>query len=119
MDFFEAQARAKKRTSRLVILFAIAVAGTIAAGYFATVFALRETDAYQPHRSGRDTYQFLTSEPGATPSLWQPRILVLVSLGTLAVVGLASLYKWSQYSAGGRTVAESVGGRRVDPHSTD
>ena len=34
MDFFEAQARAKKRTSRLVALFSLAVLGTIAAGYF-------------------------------------------------------------------------------------
>ena len=38
MDFFEAQARAKKRTSRLVVLFSLAVLGTIAAGYFGAIF---------------------------------------------------------------------------------
>src|ERR1019366_4376089 len=36
-----------------------------------------------------------------------------------AVIGVASLYKWSQFSAGGSAIAESVGGRRVDPHTTD
>ena len=42
-----------------------------------------------------------------------------VPLGTALVVGLASLSKWSQFSAGGSDVAESVGGRRVDSHTTD
>ena len=37
MDFFEAQARAKKRTTRLVVLFIFAVLGIIAAGYFAFI----------------------------------------------------------------------------------
>ena len=42
-----------------------------------------------------------------------------VSAATLAVIGLASLYKWTQFRGGGAAVAESVGGRRVDPHTTD
>jgi hypothetical protein len=32
MDFFAAEQRAKRRTSRLLVLFGLAVAGTIAAG---------------------------------------------------------------------------------------
>jgi Zn-dependent protease with chaperone function len=35
------------------------------------------------------------------------------------VVGLASLYKWSQYSSGGSAVAEGVGARRIDPRTAD
>ena len=50
---------------------------------------------------------------------WQPGLFADVSAATLAVIALASLYKWSQFSAGGSAVAESVGGRRVDPHTTD
>src|SRR5262245_7409179 len=96
MDFFEAQARAKQRTSRLVVLFAFALLGIVAAGYFAAVMATRDE-----------------------PALWQPRTLLAVTAGTIAVVGLASLYKWSEFSQGGGAVAESVGGRRVDPHTTD
>lgn len=119
MDFFEAQARAKKRTSRLLALFALAVGGTIAAAYFATIFGLRYVDEYQPSRSGEATYAIERSGGAAQTPLWQPRIFAWVSLGTLAVVGAASFYKWRQYAGGGHVVAESLGGRRVDPHTTN
>ena len=35
------------------------------------------------------------------------------------MIGLASLYKWTEFSAGGSAVAESVGARKVDPHTTN
>src|SRR4051812_18088936 len=114
MDFFEAQARAKKRTSRLVLLFALALSGTIAAGYFGTVLWLRNYHGYRPARS---RFSDFASAPSS--SLWQPQVFFAVTGGTLLVVGAASLYKWSQYSEGGGAVAQSVGGRRVDPHTTD
>jgi Zn-dependent protease with chaperone function len=116
MDFFEAQARAKQRTSRLVMLFALAVAGTIAAGYFLTIFALGQIESHQ-RQTGRRGY--LYQEAGIEWSLWQPRVFAVVTLSTLAVVGLASLYKWREFAEGGSAVAESVGGRRLDPHTTD
>jgi Zn-dependent protease with chaperone function len=50
---------------------------------------------------------------------FKPGLFAAVSLTTLAVIALASLYKWSEFSGGGSSVAESVGGRRVDPHTTD
>lgn len=115
MDFFEAQARAKKRTSHLVVLFAFAVAGTIAAAYFAAVFTRGMMDERDPRRYQAYGY---ASEAGAF-SLWQPGLLLAVALGTLGVVGMASLIKWKQYSDGGSAVAESVGGRLVHPHTTD
>ncbi len=118
MDFFEAQALAKKRTSRLVALFAIAVLGTILAGYVATVFALRYTHDNGPRRVRTDTFQ-LYNAPTPTPSWWQPQLLLGVTCVTAAVIGFASLWKWHEFSAGGSAVAESVGGRRVDPHTTD
>jgi Zn-dependent protease with chaperone function len=119
MDFFEAQARAKKRTSRLVALFALAVAGTVAASYFAAVFGLHQTQGYRSHRSSRYSDQAYADDSSPSLRLWQPQLFVGVTLGTLAIVGLASLYKWNEFSAGGSAVAESVGGRRVDPHTTD
>jgi Zn-dependent protease with chaperone function len=115
MDFFEAQARAKKRTSRLVVLFSLAVLGTIAAGYFGAIFLTGQIT--QKSARTRDRYGYV--QPARPLALWQPQLLAVVSLGTLAVIGLASLYKWSEFSAGGSAVAESVGGRRVDPHTTD
>ena len=117
MDFFEAQARAKKHTSRLVALFALAVLGTVLGSYGAAVFALRQTHDYRPQRNSRGSQ--LSALNSQLPSWWQPQLFVGVSALTLAVVGLASLYKWNEFSAGGSAVAESVGGRRVDPHTTD
>ncbi|MDB6093610.1 MAG: peptidase Ste24p [Verrucomicrobia bacterium] len=116
MDFFEAQARAKKRTSRLVILFAFAVGGTIAAGYFSAIFLFGQVSNQQ----GRHR-RYVEDSPaaGAPRALWQPKIFIVVTLGTLGIVGLASLYKWHEFSGGGSAVAESVGGRRVDPHTID
>ena len=90
MDFFEAQARAKKRTSRLLLLFALAVAGTIAAAYLAVILGLRAAANYEPSRRGESHYRV---ERDSTPQpLWQANIFGAVSVGTLIVVGLASLY---------------------------
>ena len=105
MDFFEAQARAKRRTSRLVLLFAFAVVGTTVAAYAAGLLILRASG---------DSYGL---QLGA--GWWQPRLFAIVAFGTLAVVGGASLFKWLQYSAGGSVVAENLGGRRVDSRTTD
>ena len=121
MDFFEAQAHAKKRTARLVWLFAFAVAGTIALTYFAAVFGYDAVQGSRPYspRYNRRSYYNRSDTVAAAPTLWQPGVFFAVAAGTLAVVGLAALYKWNEYSSGGSAVAESVGARRVDPRSTD
>src|SRR5512146_481999 len=106
MDFFEAQAHARRRTTRLVVLFGLAVLGTIVLSYLAAI-ALVNWGRLQ-HR------QF------DTELVWfDPPVLMAVAAGILAVVGFASLYKWSQFRSGGAAVAEGVGARRVDPHTTD
>jgi Zn-dependent protease with chaperone function len=119
MDFFAAEQRARKRTTRLLFLFGFAVAGTIAAGYIGTVVALRVSGARASlNRSyGRDQDQGAGDEE--PQPFWRPGLFAVVCVGTLAVIGLASLYKWSEFSGGGSAVAESVGGRRVDPHTAD
>jgi Zn-dependent protease with chaperone function len=117
MDFFAAEQRARKRTTRLLVLFGFAVAGTIAAGYVATVFALRAS-AHSGYGRYRGQYQDEAAVDGQDP-FFRPGLFAAVSFGTLAVIGGASLYKWSEFSGGGSAVAESVGGRRVDPHTTD
>ena len=89
MDFFEAQARAKKSTSRLVALFALAVLGTVLGSYGAAVFALRQTHDDNPRRSGRSAQR--STLHAQLPSWWQPQLFLGVSSLTLAVVGLASL----------------------------
>ena len=115
MDFFEAQERARQRTNRLVVLFAFAVFGTILTGYVAAIFLLGQVGSSSHH--GRYA-QFYADEIAPT-SWWNPTVFAGVALGTLAVVGLASLFKWTQMRDGGSAVAEAVGGRRLDPHTTD
>ena len=116
MDFFEAQVLAKQRTKRLFALFALAVLGTITAGYFAfivlTAFAgVRATSnggGLEADRMGLEHLQ-----------LWQPGALIAFTLLTLVVVGLAALGKWLQLRAGGRAVAALVGARELPPNTTD
>jgi Zn-dependent protease with chaperone function len=119
MDFFEAQAHAKQRTARLVWMFVLAVLGVVAMTYAAAVFALNFKSLYPQQRHRDYGGGLVYRNPSAPVTLWRPDLLLLVSAGTVVVVGLASLYKWSEYSSGGGAVAESVGGRRVDPHTTD
>lgn len=117
MDFFEAQDRAKKRTSRLVFMFVLAVLGTIVAGYFAAWFITGFLTEQPPASSSRFYESYATGPMDR--SLWNPTLLAGVSIATVAVVGLASLFKWFSFRAGGSAVATSVGGRLVNPGSTD
>ncbi len=115
MDFFEAQARAKKRTTRLVVLFVFAVLGTIAAGYFAFITL---TALYGVRATANGGGLERAHGGIANLDLWQPGALIAFSLLTLVVVGLSALGKWLQLRAGGRAVAEMVGARLV-PAQTD
>ncbi len=114
MDFFEAQALAKKRTHRLVGLFACAVVGTVLTGYLA---ALLLTSQWHNHGARRGYVDYQSADD--SPALWQPGLFAAVVTGTFAVVGLAALYKWNEYAGGGAAVAESVGARRLEPGSAD
>jgi Zn-dependent protease with chaperone function len=115
MDFFEAQDRARRRTKRLVLLFILAVAGIIAAGYAAAWTVVNKGDQFE--RRGNEYYLSARRPPAG--SWWDPRLFAGVTGVTVAVVGLASLYKWWQMRAGGAAIAEMVGGRPVNPKTTD
>ena len=97
MNFFEQQDQARRKTKWLVVYFAAAVALTIAAVYavFAAVFL---------HGVG---------------SLWNPEMFGLVALGTLLIVLGGSLVKTLALRQGGSAVASILGGRPVDPNTTD
>lgn len=116
MDFFEAQALAKKRTTRLVVLFVLAVLGIIAVGYFAFIFLVAmhggeaAVDGSRIERDHNAAGQF---------DLWQPDTLLVFSVITIGVVGFSALSKWFQLRAGGRAVAEMVGARLVPLQTAD
>ena len=46
-------------------------------------------------------------------------LFLWVTLGTILVIGLGSLYKISELAGGGEAVALMLGGRAVDPQTTD
>ena len=115
MDFFEAQARAKKRTTRLVVLFVLAVLGIIAAGYFAFIVLTAMAGVRATANGGG-----LERAIGGLDQLqlWQPGALIAFSLLTFTVVGLSALGKWLQLRAGGRAIAKMVGAREILPQTT-
>lgn len=93
MDFFGAQDRARQRTGWLVALFALALAGIVAVVYAAAV-------------------------AGMGGALWQPELFAFVTIGVTLVVGLASLSRTASLRrGGGASVAERLGGRRVEPNA--
>jgi len=102
-DFFERQDIARRNTTRLVILFVLAVLAIMAS----IDLLLAATMGY------------LTRDPGTGTMDWtlaaDPQILAFAVAGTLLVVGGGSLFKVAQLRGGGRVVAEELGGRRLNP----
>ncbi len=106
--FFENQDAARRNTKWLVFLFCLAVVAIAALLYGLAVFL---TGMQRPDAYGREVEIAL--------QWWQPDLLVLVALGTLAVVAGGSLYKISQLRGGGSVVAEALGGTLVASDTSD
>ncbi|HEY8995887.1 MAG TPA: M48 family metallopeptidase [Lacunisphaera sp.] len=121
MDFFEAQDRARSRSKRLVFLFILAVLGTIVASYAAAMAVLHATGRSEKLQRDYWRYQQTAQWPDGRfqHPWWDPKLFLAIAGGTVTVVGLASLFKWAQMRQGGSAVAEMVGGRAVDPKTTD
>lgn len=90
MNFFQHQAAARRTSSRLVILFALAVVGIVVAVDLATWVATGST-----------------------------RALVFTTIATLAVIGLGSMYRIASLRGGGEPVALQMGGVPVPEDTTD
>ena len=106
MDFFQRQDQARRNTKLLVVYFVLAVACIIASVYFVCL-VIFGAGANHPHGTP------------ATFAVWDSDIFFYSVMGTLAVVVFGSLYQISALSAGGSAVAESLGGRLVNPGSAD
>jgi Zn-dependent protease with chaperone function len=105
-DFFARQDAARRRTSRLVVLFALAVLAIVVSIHLLLGLALGYLAA--DPRSGAIDWRLL-GDPG----------LLAISLGgTLLVVGGGSFFKTMQLRGGGRVVAEELGGRLLNPDTT-
>lgn len=102
MDFFSAQEAARKRTSWLVALYALAVMGIIVSVYLVLALGL--------------TTQ---SETDREVSLWMPELFWGVAAGVSVLVFGGSLFKTLQLSQGGAVVARALGGQLIAPNTLD
>ena len=106
MDFFERQEIARRNTKLLEVYFALSVAATIFLVYLVAVLAC----AYE---SGRHQPEIGASE------WWNPDLFMGVTAVTIFIIFCGSMYKFSQLSGGGGTVAEMLGGTPINAHTSD
>jgi len=106
MNFFQSQANARRRTGWLVVLFALAVICLIGLTQLIVVLAVgvgkSSTNAHNPLQVSSDW-------------MMMAEIAIVITI----VIGLASLYKMQQLSAGGSAVATLLGGQLLDRSSSD
>lgn len=112
MNFYQAQDDAYRRTRLLVIYFILAVLGVIFAIYavLAGYMMLSSKSADAAAGVGQ-----LENARG----FWDSALFVKVSLATVAVILAGNLFKSLQLSGGGAVVARDMGGRQIDPSTTD
>ena len=99
MNFFEHQAAARKASTRLLLLFVLAVIGIVCAVDIAVLIALGARDQSTPQQVAA--------------------MLIFASLVTVAIIGLGSLYRIASLRGGGETVAQQMGGVPVPEHTRD
>lgn len=111
MDFFDRQDKARHNTRMLVLYFITGVATLIATIYLAVVLLF--TGVSMQHRARQ------AEGIEKPPSLWNPTLFLGVAAGTLAIVGMGSIFKTMELSQGGSAVAEMLGGRLVNSNTSD
>ena len=107
MNFFEAQDRVRKNTAQLVFLFALAVITLIILTNLLVMM----------------TFGFISNDQlqssGSLIQKMDGQMFVLVSLAVGGVVLVGSLYKIMALSAGGRSVADALGGQLIQQNTSD
>jgi Zn-dependent protease with chaperone function len=99
MNFFERQAAARRASFRLMFLFAFAVLGIVCAIDLVVWVALAASD------------ERTSAQIGA--------IVAVVSILTIAVIGMGSLYRIASLRGGGATIALQMGGTPVPEQTRD
>lgn len=107
MNFFESQDRVRKNTFRLVLLFGLAVVTLIVMTNLLVMVAFGYINSQQL-QDGGTLLQALD---------WQTFAAVSVGVGLVVLAG--SLYKIMTLSAGGKVVAEALGGKLIPQNTKD
>lgn len=110
MDFFARQDRARANSTKLIVLFSLAVLGTVIAVNAVAYLVLSMLGADPTS----NVHAFRQDD-----ALYRFDVYGLVTLGTLLLIGGGSAYKTMALSGGGPTVAEMLGGQLVARTSTD
>jgi Zn-dependent protease with chaperone function len=100
VDYFGQQDQARRSSGRLVFYFIMAIVLTAVLIYAAAVLILG-----------------FTGKRGGVVQVWNSELFMWSSAGTLLVIALGSLFKTIELSAGGKAIAEMLGGRLVDQSS--
>ena len=98
MNFFENQAKARSSSTRMVILFALAVGGIVLAVDLAVLLLLGTQ---------------MESAGGIVA------LLSASTVGTALVIGLGSMYRMASLRGGGESVALQMGATEVPAGATD
>lgn len=107
MNFFEHQDAARRSTSRLVILFMLAVAGLVALTNLLAIALMSYTETGQ--------FVLLDDMP---LKYYQSGMFAAVTIAVIVLIAGGSFFKMVQLASGGRAVAEALGGTLV-PRSSD
>ena len=111
MNFFEHQDVARRKTGRLVLLFALAVGAVIVLTYLLAILLVGGARSEMASKTGQVAQ-------GAW-DLWQPDVFIAASLATIVIVSMGTLYKMVQLSGGGRVIAEQLGGKLLHRDAVD
>jgi Zn-dependent protease with chaperone function len=114
VDFFERQDEARRHTKLLIFYFAAAVLSLVVVINVAVSLILTLVGNYGLIIWNSNP---ITSELSLPFS--QAELLFCVTIGTLVVILIGSVYKTLQLASGGSVVAELLGGRLVNSNTTD
>jgi len=112
MNFFQLQEQARVKTRRLIFVYILAVL-VIVVALDAVFLAVK----YFTANEGTELLLQDTSIQSLIAS--DTNSLLLFSLGIIAFIGLASLYRMMSLRGGGSKVATALGGTRVDGNHAD
>jgi len=107
MNFFEHQDQARGTTQKLLLLFALAIVSLVLVTSLLVVVVLGLVQ------------QDLAQGPQELVELFGSQVFLLVAAFVVGVVLLGSLFRMAQLGGGGRVVAESLGGKLLNPGTRD
>ncbi|HSC68887.1 MAG TPA: M48 family metallopeptidase [Cellvibrio sp.] len=113
MNFFEHQDRARRNTKHLILLLALAVICLVA--ITTLLFAIFVYIGWERSNSSDQALGFWQ---GISQAL-NLEAVICIAVGVSSVVVLGSLFRFVQLRAGGKAIAEAMGGRLLWGNTTD